>query len=271
MKLQLSRKLPKVNSKLILQAVAVVGLVAFGGLLVDISSNSSQAATKWRPMFTGDTVTPTELKVAVVTPDGDDYYDVRNFAGNVYITAPDTNTGGNLRQFMWPNGKKRQLNTTVCATWVGESTSRAQQGLAVRITSTGGVTRGVTVTKNVIYGIHWAFNVHVWDSSNWGGTSETAFSSIAQFDMRDVILNDIGRMEYMPWRTCLRAVNDQLRFKIWFPNKMVEPAWNDARYTRTVTIPPEYVVPGQSGWYAGHIPASGDIEYINLGSWKRLD
>lgn len=248
------------KNKLGMAAVLILSVA----LLVSAAGITADAATRWHKLYTGNTSDRTELNIGILTPDDSDYYTLENYQGDLYMQAPGTNTGGNLRQFIWPKGTKRYLNTQVCATWAGGSTDMLQEGLAARITSSGGVVRGVSVTKNVIYGIHTVFNVHTWDSS-----SEKPFTQIAQFDLSTTLKNHINKIEFMPWRTCLKTVNDKLLFKIWFPNKMTEPGWSDTNYVFKTTIPADYNVPGQTGWYVGHIPPNGYAEYVNLDSWAR--
>ena len=220
------------------------------------------SAAGWLPIYNGNTGTNT-LQSRVLTPDGQDVYTITKSGGTVTMKAPATNTGSNLRKAFWPNGSPTLANSRVCATWTSQSAESSQEGLAMRIVTTPTSTRAVTVTKNVIYGIYWVFNVHVWDSS-----SAQPFTQIAQFDMVDVMTQN-GAMRPFPWRTCTQLVGQTLTFKIWFPSQQAEPAWNDPVYTRTATVPADYSAPGKSGWYVGHIPPAGTVKYNNIGIWTQ--
>jgi hypothetical protein len=243
------------------QAKIKLRLILISAIVAVLAAQPATAAS-WSQYYKGNTGTNL-LGSAVLTPDGADIYGITKSGGAVTITAPATNTGSNLRKVFWPAGTPSYTNTQSCATWTSQSAESAQEGLAFRITNTGGTTRAVTVTKNVIYGIHWVFNVHTWDSA-----SSQPFTQIAQFDMVDLMIQN-GAMRPFPWRTCARVVGNTLTFKIWFPSQQAEPSWTDPVHTRsTNAIPAGYLSAGKSGWYIGHIPPAGSVKYNDLGLWR---
>ena len=124
-----------------------------------------------------------------------------------------------------------------------------------------GPTRAITVTKNVIYGYNDTINVGVWDT----GRYYKAFT-VAAFDMRAVLADPLNPL---PWRICGRLTAHTLTFKIWLPTKEHEPTWNDPVHSRTTdSIPAAYLASGKTGWYIGHIPPAGQVQYNELSIWS---
>lgn len=241
-----------------LKAVGAAALAVALAAVVTLqpwAGHSQKALAETAPTYTFATLTPDDHYAS-------DTIRMKNFSPNLFLIGQTSNPSlTNYRAAVWSSNSVNTLNEQTCATWVGEQTSSAQEGLALRITSVGGVTKAVTVTKNIMYGATWAFNAHVWDSSKVGNR----FTQFAQFDMRSVDLDESGRTRFMPWNVCMRAVGNQLTFKVWYPNLMTEPSWTDANYTRTATIPAPYdTTPGYAGWYVGHLPNNLDVEYSNL-------
>lgn len=245
----------------LLAPVSALCLLLCGVLLL-----SSANAITFNPVltqtFSGSPAIPA-LSSAYVTRDATDTFNTSTYGDKMFMQAPLANVGENTREFIWPTAAKASLNQQSCATWLGASADFVQEGIALRITNTNGVTKGITVTKNIIYGVQWAFNVHAWDSSN-GGT----LVGLGQWDMSKVVLNEVGNYQYMPWRVCFRAINNVVTMKIWFPAQMSEPSWTDPNYAKSMTIPTTYSVPGVAGWYVGHIQPNNNAEYNGLATWS---
>jgi hypothetical protein len=240
------------------------------------------SAASWQVLYSSRWWNGTELVSQVVTPDGTDQpYVIEEWNDDsanpvpmneydVKFTAPMTNTGGNLREFIWPASTPDVMDSQTCAVWSKESEGFIQEGAALRINRAfddeGNVTRtrGITVTKNIWYAASWVFNVHVWDTSRPGNP----YTQIAGFDMSEVMGkmyhdengNLQSNLKPFPWRFCARVVGDRLTFKVW-TNPWVTPAWDDPKHTRTVTIPTEWVEPGKTGWYIGHVRPGQSAEY----------
>lgn len=247
------------------QSLVGAGLIAalVFAISAQIMLTAAHAKPSWSVQHKAETSTR-KLYSATLTPDGNDKYTIKNYNGNMFMEAPTTNTGGNLRQVIWPRNMKDYKNSQSCATWVGSTHDRTQQGIALRIRKDDDRVRAITVTKNVIYGVYWVFNIHTWDSA-----SDKPFTQIGQFNMSEVMLNEVGKMEYMPWRVCARAVGDTFSFKISFPMQAGSTSWSDDKYTKSVQIPEDYIYAGQSGWYVGHVPAGGSTEYNSLRIWNK--
>jgi hypothetical protein len=191
---------------------AAVGATLLVLSVLLISRPSLALADTWQTRFPSAAM-GSELTSATLTPDGTDSHTLTQPDGHLIASAPATNSGLNLRQVVWPAHEIPLTDSEVCATWENESTNYAQEGLAVRIVSSTAGTRAVTVTKNVIYGINWIFNVHTWDSSN----TSAPFNQIAQFDFGS-ILSDNGHLRALPWRTCIRTLGNQLSFNLTWLN-----------------------------------------------------
>lgn len=270
--MNLGRLLKSIPPKTI-RLAALAAILLLVGVAMVVSSTHSEAikVAPWTKTYTGENDKNGTLKSAILTPDAEDTQLARQYpGGRLFVTAPSTNQArSNLRKVYWPAVDKKARNTQACATWVGENSRLNQEGLAARINSTADKTTAVTLTKNVIYDVHWVFNVHTWDSSN----TEKPFTQIAQFDMSKAVMNEIGNYQYMPWRVCLRTVDSTVTMKIWFPQLMSEPSWTDKTYTAKASgvIPESHLASGNTGWYAGHVPASGNMQYANLGIWRLLN
>jgi hypothetical protein len=205
---------------------------------------------------TGSPAAAAALATKILTPDGADTYTITSAAGTVTMVAPPTNTGGNLREVFWPAGAPDRADSTACATWTtaAPNPDQVQQGLAFRV----GPVRAVTLTKNVIFGVVWVFNVHEWDLS-----STEPFVQVAQFDLVNAVVPVGGVIRPLPWRVCARLIGNTITMKIWFPPE-TEPAWTDPDRVRSATIPAGWEAPGKTGWYVGHLPPGGSATYTRL-------
>jgi hypothetical protein len=240
-----------------LAAVAVTGTA----VLTAVTASPAQAAT-WTQIYNGNT-SSAPLTSRVLTPDGAAALSIAKAGGTVTMTAPVTShAASNLREVFWPAGAASQTDQETCATWASQSDDRAQEGLALRITDISGDVRALTVTKNVIYGVWWDFNVHTWDSQ-----ASQPFTQIAQFDYSAVVITGGSAETPFPWRACARATGATLTFKLWVPALEAEPSWSDPAYVHSTTIPSGYLNAGQAGWYIGHVPAGGAVTYTRLGLW----
>jgi hypothetical protein len=190
-----------------------------------------------------------------------DTYQYINSSGTVTVSAPVTNQGGNRRELFWPVDAPSTTNQRSCATWDDSTMSVDQQGIALRIapTADGLGTRAITVTKNILYGLYYFFNVHVWDTTVSATSPERM---LAQVDM-SAVLNGAPP----PWHVCAQVVGAVFQFMVWTGNNP-QPSWDDATAVVSVTLPDAWVYPGLPGWYVGHLHA-GDIDtFTNLQTWS---
>ena len=192
-----------------------------------------------------------------LTADGNNAISVAQSGSTVTLTGVGgDSTGSNYRGAYWLDGAPSVANPTECMTWASQTgtDNRSQEGIVLRARQVADKSlRLITVTKNVIYGITWVVNVHVWDTS-----LPTPFIAVGQFDMSAVV----GNGSTLPWNICARAIGNTVSFKIWLPGHPV-PAWGNAIASRSVHIPTDYTLPGISGWFGGHITTGNSITYTN--------
>lgn len=177
-----------------------------------------------------------------LTRDGSDTFDLAGDDDELALSAADTNVGGNTRLIAWRAGGPAATTGTACIS-VQQWSWPAQEGVALRVSSDGGRTRAVTVTKNVWAHATTVFNVHVWDT----GRAGAPMSKLASFDMA----HELGGDASSPHRICARIVGPTLSFKVWSTTD-TEPEWNNAA-TRTVRLPADVPREGSFGVYVGHV------------------
>ncbi len=82
-----------------------------------------------------------------------DTYAVSQGASETDISAPSTNRSGNSRLVFWPTAQTPMTNEESCARWKSQTPANGaagasdQQGVALRVSTTNGITRAITVTK----------------------------------------------------------------------------------------------------------------------------
>ncbi len=203
------------------------------------------------------------VKGAVLTPDRKDIYVAKTSPAGMQITAPATNTDGNLRVVYHPEGVTPTVDAETCATWIDNQGIEAQQGAALRIRTDGaGNTQAITVTKNLYGAYVWQFNVHLWTS----GPSPVE-DLIAKFSLGKALILPRGGLYPLPWRMCARASGTTIDLKVW-PTSRPEPVWGDRRYSASVTVPADWVYRGSAGWYIGHLQPGHHATFTELGTWK---
>jgi hypothetical protein len=110
-----------------------------------------------------------------------------------------------------------------------------------------GVSRGITVMKNIYGGKTSLFNVHVWDTSKPDEAGR--FTQLSGSDMAAALAGS-----RYPWRLCARAVGSQITFKVW-PAARPEPPWTSKTHVRATVLPSGWDAPGVPGIYVGHLAA----------------
>jgi outer membrane protein assembly factor BamB len=199
------------------------------------------------------------LDGATLTPNLRDTYSVAVDGSALTIAAPAQNKYAGTRVLLWDRDGVPSTDQESCATWSASSHDFHQEGAALRVTNVDGVTRGLTVTKNIYagpqdYGNYAFFNVHTWD------TGEPSIATlIAQFDLRPVFFPE-GELLAHPWRMCARAVAGTLSFVVW-PSSEPQPQWDDGVHGGSVFLPAGWDQPGHAGVYAGHLLPAGTLHY----------
>lgn len=192
----------------------------------------------------------------VLTRDQNDTYSLSLRHGAVTIAAAATNTGRNTRKAFYPTGQSPRADEQSCATWSAQSRT-VQQGAALRVATTNGTTRAVTVTKNLWYYTFWQFNIHLWDTSRPG-----VFTQLATFDLSSVFLKS-GQLVALPWDLCARVIGDQLSFEAWIDGQ-TRPAWGDTAHGGSVSLPAGWDYRGNAGWYIGHLQPGDTATFTHL-------
>jgi hypothetical protein len=211
-------------------------------------------------MFDGSDQQP--KRTWVLTPDGADRYVFTAAGSTATVAAPTTNQDGNLRAVFWPTGSPAVADSLACATWTSQHGIDVQQGAALRLRSLpGGRFRAVTVTKNILWGASWNFNVHVWDTA-----ANPSFTKVGDFDMSRA-LRPGGHFLPFPWHVCVRAMGATVELKVW-TGAGAEPAWGDAVHTASLQLPPGWTGAGTTGWYLGHLAPGDSARFDDLRTWK---
>ncbi|HEY7136729.1 MAG TPA: hypothetical protein VIB48_16865 [Acidimicrobiia bacterium] len=195
-------------------------------------------------------------KAANLTAEGSDTYSLSASGGTVTITAAATNQGNNSRAAFYPAEQTPLADEQTCATWSAQS-DPAQQGATLRLTTVNGVTRAITVTKNIFLFAFWTFDVHVWDTS-----TPNVFTKIGQFDLSSVFVNSAGLIPF-PWDLCARVIGNTLTFEAWVDGQPA-PAWGDTTHGASVTLPGGWDYAGNAGWYIAHLAPGASARYTNL-------
>ena len=216
------------------------------------------------PTFDAST-DPAPLVVAPLTTDPGDTFVYQRDGGNLTVSAPATNTGGNTRQLYYPSDGPTAEAEQSCQTWSSGSGAIDQQGVALRIapTADGQGTRAITVNKNIWYVAVWDFWVNLWDSTQ----QPFPFTQVASFDMSSVVGADLYTLVPYPWHVCARVSGNILQFIVWTGTNP-QPDWGDAGAVRQVTLPPGWDYPGRAGWYVGHLEAGMTDTFTDMKTWS---
>ena len=177
----------------------------------------------------------------------------------VNISAPRTNLHGDSRLVVWPTGQAPFREQQVCATWASQSPAmgQIQEGIALRISEAGGVTRAITITKNVFGDVNWLFDVHTWNTATPG-----VFTLLGQYDLSRALVAN-GRLAPFPWHICARVIERNLAFKVW-PNGQAQPPWGSTTHGGAITLPRGWGYPGNAGIYIGHLKPGNSAAYSSI-------
>ncbi|HYI62844.1 MAG TPA: DUF4214 domain-containing protein [Acidimicrobiales bacterium] len=207
------------------------------------------------------TSVPTDVQRMVVTPDFLDGYALQLGRRTVRAFAPAANVSGNLRMVWWPARAPASVDSEACSTWARWQTAVGQPGIALRARRDGARERVITVTNNILFAGRWGWNTHLWEK----GRPARLIGSVTLHEVFGSRPQDVPPL---PWRLCARAVGATVQFKAWpLSAGATEPAWGDARYGSSVVVPPDWVFPGRSGWYIGHLAPGEWFDGTELGSW----
>jgi hypothetical protein len=195
--------------------------------------------------------------LAAVTPvsSGGTGYTYSSPSSGVVNVSASSLTSGNDREFFYSATGNTYADSSACETTSG--TPPAQPGIAFRITDSHNVITAVTVTENIFgspsSSAYNDFNVHIWD------TSQTpAFSLVGHAIIKAISSSP----QPEPLNLCAEITNDVVQFVTWTSGP--QPAWGDPTWGGSVTLPSNAPTRGQTGYFAGHIPAGTSAIYSNL-------
>lgn len=200
----------------------------------------------------------------VITPDGDDIYLIDQPPGEVEeltVAAPGANRSGNLRTVAVLDGVEPSTDQESCISWLGPRYDRVQPGLALRVTSSEGQVRAITVSNNVWLQDRSSFNVHLADSAAGEGLEERMVA-VGKIALPSGLGEGIFTMTPLPWRMCARAEGTTISVKAWSTDEHPEePAWDDLGFAGSVEVPPDWVHSGRPGFYMAHL-APGERAHL---------
>ncbi|NLD78380.1 MAG: hypothetical protein GX643_17135 [Acidimicrobiales bacterium] len=216
------------------------------------------AACEWVPVRTFDETSQPAFTFHHLTRDGADGYLTSASKGHLKVSAATTNTGTNTRTLIVPAGQPLSTEQQSCATWEAQTGVNTQQGLALRVRhdDAEGRWRAVTVTKNVMWGANWQFNVLTWDSR------QTGWQMHGSVNLAPVFWPD-QQLAPLPWRICARVEGDLVRVKGWRVGQP-EPSWDDPGHSGSVRLPAGWIYPSTAGWYVGHLAPGGSTTMSGL-------
>lgn len=171
--------------------------------------------------------------------------------------AGTDNVSGNTRVVFTHPADPATTDSQTCGTWSSDAGSFDQEGAALRVHTVDGGVKAITVTKNVVFGAKWIFNLHVWDTSRLPVAIQ-----IGAFDLSPVFYPN-QTLRPLPWSMCARTEGSTVSFVVW-PSSQARPAWNDAASGGSVTLPSGYGDRGAFGWYVGHLRASDEASFRDL-------
>lgn len=192
---------------------------------------------------------------SVLTPEGQPYQVVATAPGSLTVTDPAGN-GRHEQPGQIPNGQRDFLwsaspieaDPTVCAQF-DNGQGIDQQGIAMRVQVRNGITRGITVMRNIAFYNFGAFNFHVWDTAD-----AVPFTGFAQ-----VVVPTLPYAPAVyPLNMCARILGSLVQFVVWRPGTP-QPAWGSTTQGGEGTLPADAPTIGLSGLYVGHMaPGTSD-------------
>jgi hypothetical protein len=208
--------------------------------------------------FLGATLSDTESPTSNLA----DTYTISSTPGGAQISGNPNLLAANDRATFWPAGEVPKADEGACATWSLQDPSTGsnvtiQEGLTVRAATKGGVTRAITLTKNVWEGKFYLFNVHVWNTS-WS----VPFKLLREFNLSSYLTHK-GILTDLPWNVCVRVIGSNFQFELWTSGQQ-SPKWGDSHQGGNVKLPAGWDYPGEAGWYVGHLGSGQTATYTNL-------
>jgi hypothetical protein len=194
---------------------------------------------------------PTTCQVQI-TAEGTPYDDTAPSTGTLIVTAPP-GSGVSNREFLWSSTSPVESDDAACATFEG---GLGQPGIALRIGQGSDPSRmlGVTVLENFAFGARNVFDFDTWDTS-----MPLAFTLFGQ--------TTIGALPShpatFPLHMCARIIGTTVQFVVW-ETGMTRPPWGDPTWGGQAELPADAPASGQTGFFAGHVPAGASLTLGDL-------
>lgn len=202
---------------------------------------------------------------STLTPDGTGYAYSDPAPGTAIITSLPT-SGGNNREFFWDDAAPNETDSTICATFTSGQ-GEDQQGIALRVQNIDvdnhWSTVGITVTRNIYFGVYNVFNLHTWNTDPAYEASNDG-APFSQFGSVTLPFLPLFTPVY-PLNMCARTVASLniVQFVVWTQTQ-AQPPWGSTTQGGQGTLPANAPATGRGGWYAGHIVPGTTTEYTNL-------
>jgi len=196
-----------------------------------------------------------DVVASLATGDGPLTYEFEPTAdGNALTVHSPPGTGRNLRMVWTMSDTPVSRDHQACDTWGVTDGPITQQGVALRVVEEdGSVALAICVMKNIWMGGNWIFNAIGFDHGS--------FVVLGSVDL-SATFGPQGLVPELPWRMCARVRDSTLDWKVW-PTARREPAWGDAMFGTTTTLPAEWVYAGRPGFYVGHLEMGDDAEFTD--------
>ena len=195
-----------------------------------------------------------------------DTFSLVDAAGTVTSSAAATNAAGNTRLLFWPSTAQPSLDQQSCDTWSAQTPANGtvniiQEGVSLRTATTAGVTRSITVLKDVYDYGNSDFFVALWDSQ----IPKDGFISLGMFDL-SAVFGTPGKLVRSPGPSA--RARSATRSSSRSGHGRRRAGVGDPLYGGTVTIPvadlATWDAPGVPGWYVGHLGAGQSAVFTSL-------
>jgi hypothetical protein len=221
-----------------------------------IATSAPGVADPLDPMLDAVTLTQVATHSGAVS----DHYDVAGTADGSVVSASGPILAANDRVAYWPSTQAATADEAACASWSSQTPAQAtgvgvQQGLVLRASTVDGVTRAITITKNIWGGAFDVLNVHLWNTS-----LATPYAFFGRLDLEPFFT--ASDETALPYDVCAEVVGDELDVAFWFSNQ-TPPVWGATGQTASFTLPADWDYAGEAGFYVGHLPTGGATTYEN--------
>ena len=247
---------------LYLQLTSSLGATIIRPLGAGIIATSARGVAN--PMARGYAAATLTQVVTLAHPTGDTYR-VDGAGGTSQLAANGAIAGANDRIAFWPKGEPASVNEESCATWSSQDPVQGpgvitQEGLTLRLSSHDGVTRAITITKNVYGAPKSTTSNFILDVLLWNTSHPTQWNKIGDVIIENYL--DESHDTQLPWNVCARVVASTVQVEMWLPDQQ-PPSWTNDVQGGTFQLPIGWDFAGMAGWYIGHLATGATATYTN--------